>query len=321
MKAKKRTRAGSGKKGASEAKLAAKYGAQAIEAGMRQQPATFRRRLAQRDSLDQHFTRLWLDFAIAGMGQRKVLDERTRYLVQIGQFTMSKSHAALEDAVRAALAAGVPPREALEIILQCVIYGGHTTVEPAIQVFHRIAEELGLLAELKATQLPLDGHDAGRSYEQERARWHPDDKADPRFADLIGRHGWLAVGRGLALRPRHHLNTLGWQDALDPDWADLWVKFVYQGMYSRGIVDDRTRLLCMVGNCAAVGEAVQGRAHMKGAMRAGARPREVLEVILQTAVNFGMPTMLHSLKIFVELVRAEGRIAEIGNPPEREETM
>jgi len=91
-------------------------------------------------------------------------------------------------------------------------------------------------------------------------------------------------------------------------------------MYSRGIVDDRTRLLCMVGNCVAIGEAVQGRAHMKGAMRAGAKPREVLEVILLSAVNFGMPTMLHSLKIFVELMRQEGRLAEIGNPPDREET-
>jgi alkylhydroperoxidase/carboxymuconolactone decarboxylase family protein YurZ len=76
----------------------------------------------------------------------------------------------------------------------------------------------------------------------------------------------------------------------------------------------------MVGNCVAIGEAVQGQAHMKGAMRAGAKAREVLEVILQSAVNFGMPTMLHSLKIFVELMRREGRLAEIGNPPDRAET-
>lgn len=300
--------------------LRAKYGARAHEAGLELQPKTFERRLAQRDSLDQHFTKLWLDFAITGMSKRTVLDARTRLLVLIGQFTMSKSHEALEDAARSALAAKVAPREILEIILQCVIYGGHTTVEPAIQVFHRIAEELGLLGELEATQLPLDGNDQRRSYDEERKRWHAEDVAHPRFDDLMRRHGWLAVGRGLALRPRHHLNTLGWQDALDPEWADLWVKFVYQGMYSRGIVDDKTRLLCMVGNCVAVGEAVQGRAHMKGAMRAGAKPREVMEVVLQSAVNYGMPTMLHALKIFVELMQEEGRLAEIGNPPERAET-
>ena len=303
-----------------ESDLRAKYGAAAFDAGLKLQPHTFEARVAQRDSLDQHFTKLWLDFAIAGMGSRKVLDTRTFLLVLTGQYTMAKSHAALEDTVRAAVAARVAAREILEIILQCAIYGGHTTVEPAIQVFHRIAQELDLLDELRTSQLPVDGKDSTRSYDTERRAWHPEDVADPRCADLMERHGWLAVGRGLTLRPRHHLNTLGWQDALDPGWADLWVKFVYQGMYSRGIVDDKTRLLCMVGNCVAIGEATQGRAHMKGAMRIGATPREVMEVILQSAVNFGMPTMLHSLKIFVELVTQDGRLAEIGNPPQRTET-
>lgn len=300
--------------------LRAKYGASAFEAGLQIQPQTFERRVAQRDSLDQNFTKLWLDFAITGLSRRPALDTRTRLLLLVGQYTMAKSHAALEDTVRAAVAAGVASREILEIILQCVVYGGHTTVEPAIEVFHRIAEELGLLDELRTSQLPLDGNDRTRSYDEERKTWHPEDVADPRCAGLIERHGWLAVGRGLTLRPRHHLNTLGWQDALDPEWADLWVKFVYQGMYSRGIVDDKTRLLCMVGNCVAIGEATQGRAHMKGAMRIGASPREVMEVILQSAVNFGMPTMLHSLKIFVELIAQDDRLAEIGSPPQRTET-
>jgi hypothetical protein len=44
--------------------------------------------------------------------------------VLVGQFTMAKSATSLEDAIRAALAVPVPPREVLEIILQCVIYGG-----------------------------------------------------------------------------------------------------------------------------------------------------------------------------------------------------
>src|SRR3970040_1106531 len=114
--------------------LPAKYGASAFEAGLAIQPQTFEQSVARRDSLDQHFTRLWLDFAITGMSRRPALDTRTRLLVLIGQYTMAKSHAALEDTVRAALAAGVKSREILEIILQCVVYGGHTTVDPAIDV-------------------------------------------------------------------------------------------------------------------------------------------------------------------------------------------
>jgi len=304
----------------SDSDLRAKYGAGAFDAGLKIQPQTFARRLAQRDSLDQNFTQLWLDFAISGMSRRPALDTRTRLLVLVGQYTMAKSHPALEDTVRAALAAGVRPREILEIILQCMVYGGHTTVEPAIEVFHRLAQELGLLEELRASQLPSDGNDRTRSYEKERLTWHPDDVADPRSTGLMQRHGWLAVGRGLTMRPRHHLNVLAWLDAMDPEFAGLWVKFCYQGMYSRGIVDDKTRLLCMVGDCLAVGEATQARGHMRGAMRNGASPREVMEVILQTCINFGMPPMLHALENFVEIMAEDGRLAEIGNPPRRVET-
>jgi len=304
----------------SDSDLRAKYGAGAFDAGLKIQPRTFARRLAQRDSLDQNFTQLWLDFAISGMSRRPALDTRTRLLVLVGQYTMAKSHPALEDTVRAALAAGVRPREILEIILQCMVYGGHTTVEPAIEVFHRLAQELGLLEELRASQLPSDGNDRTRSYEKERLTWHPDDVADPRSTGLMQRHGWLAVGRGLTMRPRHHLNVLAWLDAMDPEFAGLWVKFCYQGMYSRGIVDDKTRLLCMVGDCLAVGEATQARGHMRGAMRNGASPREVMEVILQTCINFGMPPMLHALENFVEIMAEDGRLAEIGNPPRRVET-
>jgi len=100
----------------SDSDLRAKYGAGACDAGHQIQPQTFARRLAQRDSLDQNFTQLWLDFAISGMSRRPALDTRTRLLVLIGQYTMAKSHAALEDTVRAALAAGVKSREILEII-------------------------------------------------------------------------------------------------------------------------------------------------------------------------------------------------------------
>ena len=78
--------------------LRAKYGERAIEAGLRLQPKTFAERLALRDSLDQHFTKTWLDFAIEGFGNRRELDERTRFLVLIGQFTMARAPEALEDA-------------------------------------------------------------------------------------------------------------------------------------------------------------------------------------------------------------------------------
>jgi alkylhydroperoxidase/carboxymuconolactone decarboxylase family protein YurZ len=92
-------------------------------------------------------------------------------------------------------------------------------------------------------------------------------------------------------------------------------------MYSRGIVDDKTRLLCMIGDCLAVGEETNARGHMRGAMRNGASPREVLEVIFQTCVNFGMPPMLAALEVFVEIMAHDNRLDEIGNPPVRVESF
>ncbi|HEX4330097.1 MAG TPA: carboxymuconolactone decarboxylase family protein [Burkholderiales bacterium] len=294
--------------------LRAKYGDAACNLGVKMQGEFFATRLAERDALDQHFTKQWLDFAISGLAARPALDIRTRMLVLIGQYVMAKSQQLVDDTVRAALANKVAPREILEIILQCAVYGGHTTVDPAIRTFYSIAKELNLLGELKASQLPLDGTDSTRKYDDEFKTWHKDDTSDPRFKELMEMHGWLAVGRGLSLRPQHHLNILEWLTKIDPHFAGLWVKFCYGGMYSRFIVDDKTRLLCMVGDCLAVGEATQARGHMRGSMRNGAKATEVMEVILQTAANFGMPPMLHALEVFVQVMAAEGRLSEIGNP-------
>lgn len=98
------------------------------------------------------------------------------------------------------------------------------------------------------------------------------------------------------------------------------MKFCYPGMYARGIVGDKTRLLRMVGDCLAVGEGTQARGHVRGALRNRASPREVMEVIFQTCVNFGMPPLLQALEILVQIMAEEGRIAEIGNPATRVES-
>ncbi len=300
--------------------LRAKYGADAFDTGIKMQGKAFETRLAQRDAIDQHFTRAWLDYQIKGLSRRPALDTRTRFLVLIGQYTMAKAQPLIEDTVRAALAAKVPVREIAEIILQCQVYGGLVTVDPAIRTFHKIVEELNLLPELKKSQLPLDGTDGKRNRAEEEKSWHKDDVADPRTQPLIDKHGWLAVSSGLTMRPHHHINILSWIDIMDSDFAGLWEKFCYGDMYTRGIVDNKTRLLCMIGDCLAVGEATNSKGHMRGAMRQGASPREVMEVIFQTSANFGMPPAWHALENFIEIMAQDGRLGEIGNPPMRVES-
>ena len=60
---------------------------------------------------------------------------------------------------------------------------------------------------------------------------------------------------------------------MDSDFADLWVKFCYGGMYSRRLIDDKTRLLCMIGDCLAVGE--ETKRAVTCAARCGKAPRRV----------------------------------------------
>lgn len=300
--------------------LRAKYGTDAVETGINIQGQAFEKRLAQRDALDQHFTQSWLDYQIKGLSRRPALDTRTRLLVLIGQYTMAKAQSLLEDTVRAAIIAKVPVREIAEIILQCQVYGGLVTVDPAIQTFYKIAEELNLLPELKKSQLPLDGTAGKRNRAEEEKKWHKDDVADPRTRPLIDKHGWLGVSTGLIMRPHHHINILHWIDVMDSEFAGMWEKFCYGEMYTRGIVDNKTRLLCMIGDCLAVGEAVQSKGHMRGAMRQGASPREVMEIIFQTSANFGMPVAWHALENFIQIMAEDGRLGEIGNPPMKVES-
>lgn len=292
-----------------------KCDAATLETGRRLQSAAFDERLALRDSIDPHFTRLWLDYAIAGLGQRKILDERTRFLILIGQFTMTRNADALAEVLRAALRAKVPPRETLEVILQSVVYGGNSVVDFALKIFVPIAREFGVLEALRAEQPPLEQNDAKRSMDDERKSWHPDDASDPRREKMMTAHDWRGVSTGIRLRPKHHLNMLSYLHGLDEEFADLWVNFTYRGIYGRGVLDDRTRILCIIGNCFAVAEGIQIRSHMRGALRAGATPREILEVLFQSSAHFGMPTLMRSLATFVKIMADDGHLAEIGNPP------
>jgi alkylhydroperoxidase/carboxymuconolactone decarboxylase family protein YurZ len=291
------------------------YDTQTYETGRRLQSDAFDDRIAFRDSIDPHFTRLWLDYAINGLGRRNVLDERTRFLILIGQFTMTRNADALGETLRAALRANVPTRETLEVILQSVVYGGNSVVDFALKIFAPIAREFGVLEELRSKRPPLEQNDAKRSMDDERKTWHPDDANDPRREKMMTEHDWRGVSTGLRLRPKHHLNMLSYLHSLDEEFADLWINFTYRGIYGRGILDDRTRILCIIGNCFAVAEGIQIRSHMRGALRAGAKPREVLEVLFQSSAHFGMPTLMRSLVIFVKIMADDDRLAEIGNPP------
>jgi alkylhydroperoxidase/carboxymuconolactone decarboxylase family protein YurZ len=82
-------------------------------------------------------------------------------------------------------------------------------------------------------------------------------------------------------------------------------------MYLRGILDDKTRVLCVVGELFVMGEFHQAENHIRGALMHGASPREVLEVILQSTIYAGMPRFVRFVAILENILEKQGRLAEL----------
>jgi alkylhydroperoxidase/carboxymuconolactone decarboxylase family protein YurZ len=259
--------------------------------------------------LDPSFAKTWVEY-LGALLDRPHLDRETRIIVLAGQFTITRSYDYLRDLVTCAVEQQVDLRKVLESILQCFVYGGSVVLDEGLAVFRDVVAEHGLLESLTQTQVPVDL--SPRDVVAERASWHPQDAADPRAERLLREYG-AGVSAGLRLRPQFAIDNFEWYEAVDADFTKLWIETVYHRMFNRDVIDHRTRLLCMIGNLIAVGETIQSRHHMRGVLRQGARPREVIEVAFQGCALFGHAHMLGSaVRDFV------GILDELGIPLEDE---
>ena len=292
------------------AALKRKYGARAIDGVARAHPDHVAEHIEWCDGLDQHFTKLWLDFTYGGMAGRGILDERTRLLVVVGQFLVMDEMEQLPIHVRNALR-HASPREVLEVILQATVYLGYPKIVRATRVFTKTLRQLGRLAEVTRTQLPIDAHRRGRSLEAERKTWGVTETDCPRREELLRKFGWEGLSTGFRLQPSHHHKSVEQLERVDQHFLKLWLDYVYGGMYTRRILDDRTRILCVIGELFVMGEFVQAENHIRNALMHGATPREVLEVILQSTVYVGMPRFVRVVALLERILREDGRLAEL----------
>ena len=290
------------------ARLRERYGDALVDEGLRQHPTAFLDLIGWSDELDPHYTRLWLEFTYGGVYKRGILDERTRTLVVVGQFVTLNELEELPVHIRAALDAGVKPREVLEVILQTTVYLGYSRTRRAAAVFRKVMVELGLLEELLASAPPPEGKGLPRDLERERATWQDD---YPERAAMLERYGWERLSPGLMLQPFHHRHTVERVDRVDPDYTRRWLECIYAGMYMRGILDERTRILCIIGNLFVAGDVDQAQNHMRGVLYHGATPREVLEVILQSTIYAGMPRFIRFIAALERVLEKEGRLDEM----------
>lgn len=292
------------------AKWKQKYGAAAIDGLARVHPDHIAEHIAWCDALDQNFTKLWVDFTYGGVAGRGILDERTRCLVLVGQFLVMDEMEQLPIHIRNALRHATP-REVLEVILQAAVYLGYPKIIRAARVFTKTLKELGRLPEITRTQLPIDGHQRGRSLEAERKTWGVTEADCPRREELLRKFGWEGLSTGFRLQPSHHHRSVEQLERVDQHFLKLWLDFIYAGMYARRILDDRTRILCVIGELFVMGEFVQIENHIRNALLHGATPREVLEVILQSTIYAGMPRFVRVVALLQRVLEEDGRLGEL----------
>lgn len=63
-------------------------------------------------------------------------------------------------------------------------------------------------------------------------------------------------------------------DQLDRDWTQGWLDWIYGYQYNRGVLDDRTRVLVIIGECCVSSALVQLPNHIRTALRVGATKEE-----------------------------------------------
>ena len=295
------------------ARLKQKYDPAAIDNGMRLRPEDFLDEVEWRDRIDQHYTRAWLEFTYGGLFMRSGLDERTRLLVALAQFLALGELEEFQQQIPTAFAAGATPREVLEIPLQSTVYIGYIRASHGARICVRVLERLGRLDEITDTQLPLEGRMPQRSLAEERTRWPAAKSAEETAwrGRMIEKYGWSGVSTRIRTQNHQSNEAIDTYDRVDPHYLKLWYDFIYGELYPRGIIDDRTRLLMMVGICLALDEPVQLANHIRGAMILGATPREVLEVIVQSTAYVGMPATVQTVRVLDRIAREEGRASEL----------
>lgn len=292
-------------------KLKAKYGSKAIDNMARLHPRDFPDVITWRDEMDPQATRLLVEFTYGGLMARGVLDERTRLLVVIAQCAAAGELEYMESAMRAALNEGVPARDILEILIQTTVYVGMPRINRAAKVFYKMIKGTKHLAAIKKSQPPIEGRNAERSLAAERKAWTVSEKDFPGIDDLMNKYGWHGLSAGIRLQPTHHAHTVLLMDRVDQNFLKFWLDYIYGGLYVRGVLDDKTRVLCVVGVCAALDEMPQNENHIRNALMLGATPREVMEVTLQSTQYWGMPRSLRATRQLLKALEEQGRLHEL----------
>ena len=85
-------------------------------------------------------------------------------------------------------------------------------------------------------------------------------------------------------------------EGIAPDFARYLIEFPFGDIYSRPMLDLKSREIAVVAALTALGNAApQLKVHIQGALNVGVKRAEVVETIMQMAVYAGFPAALNGL--------------------------
>ena len=93
---------------------------------------------------------------------------------------------------------------------------------------------------------------------------------------------------------------------ISPEFAKVNVEFPFGELYTRSVLDDKTRELCTIAALTVQGFSLpELKVHTVGALNCGASRDEILEVVTQMIAYCGFPAATNALKavneVFVDL--------------------
>ena len=84
--------------------------------------------------------------------------------------------------------------------------------------------------------------------------------------------------------------------------------YAYGDVWSRTALPPATKSLVMVGMMAAAGHPNELRVHLNGAMKNGATPEQIQEVLLLLTLYCGIPAANEAHRIAAEVLREHGKL-------------
>ena len=93
---------------------------------------------------------------------------------------------------------------------------------------------------------------------------------------------------------------------ISPEFAKVNVEFPFGELYTRSVLDDKTRELCTIAALTVQGFSLpELKVHTVGALNCGASRDEILEVVTQMLAYCGFPAATNALtavnEVFVDL--------------------